>query len=188
MTEHSNSSLSDSSEEDTLDGELSPYSCANCRRGHRKCDRKLPKCTECVGKRKKCAYEVPQKRGPKGKAKNLYQPYPSVNTAAIPQLGMPSNLVPGIFSDAQLMAQHMSPAHDRERELIRRYLVTQHLDLEFENITSYIPVVPPFKIKEILAYIRDNVCTGKTDFNPETPPPSNAELALVFAIEGMNFC
>jgi hypothetical protein len=186
---HENSNSSDSQSDDEAriaNGELSPFSCSNCRRGHRKCDRLLPNCTECASKRKKCLYEEPQKRGPKGKAakSNLYQPYPTPNASSVPQFGMPANLLPGGYD--QLLLSQMTPNHERERELIRRYLVTQHLDLEFENISSFLPVLPPFHIKKILAYIRDNVCTGKTLTDTDSPPPTNAELALVFAIEGMD--
>jgi hypothetical protein len=172
--------------EDSEGGKLSPFSCANCRRGHRKCDRKLPVCTECVGKRKKCVYELPQKRGPKGRAAKTsnYQPYPTVN---VPNIGMPSNLVSGLIPDSVLLRQQMTLNNDRERELVRRFLVTQHLDLEYENIIAFIPVMPPYKVKELLAYIRDQVCTYSSEYNPELPPPTNAELALVFAIEAVSF-
>jgi hypothetical protein len=44
--------------------EFAPIACSNCRRSHRKCDRKLPHCSECVAKKKKCTFLIPKKRGP----------------------------------------------------------------------------------------------------------------------------
>ncbi|KAL0478077.1 transcriptional regulatory protein [Acrasis kona] len=171
--------------------DLSPYSCMGCRKGHRKCDRKLPICSECNVKNKKCSYEVPQKRGPKTKTAKHYHPYGSINEnnvmvqhSAIPQLGMSPSLIPNLNL---LQEQLTHPLNGRrETEMIKRYLVTQHLDLEYQSIQAYLPVMHPTKIHEVLGYIRDTVC-GEGDMSLESPPPSNAELALVFAIEACSF-
>lgn len=50
----------------------SPISCTNCRRAHRKCDKLLPKCSECSQRDldKVCTYHSPKKRGPKQTLQN----------------------------------------------------------------------------------------------------------------------
>lgn len=100
----------------------------------------------------------------------------------IPQIGMPPSMML-FMSDT---AYNVSPNHEREQELIKRYLITQHFDLEYENILAYVPLMSPNALKSILAYIRDNVCEDKKDLYAGVPPPTNGELSLVFAIEGIN--
>jgi hypothetical protein len=55
--------------------EYSINACSNCRRIHKKCDRKLPQCSLCVKHKKQCTYDTIVKRGPKSKLEYL-QPYP----------------------------------------------------------------------------------------------------------------
>src|SRR5947208_1455589 len=66
--------------------QLSLYACANCKRQHKRCDKRLPKCTLCTQRRKECVYEPTTKRGPKGRAEYC-RPYPEiVHQNGIPQM------------------------------------------------------------------------------------------------------
>ncbi|KAL9643117.1 hypothetical protein ABK040_003916 [Willaertia magna] len=54
----------DSNLEEEDENQLHPIACFACRKGHRKCDRKLPACSFCKLKGKECKYPEPMKRGP----------------------------------------------------------------------------------------------------------------------------
>ncbi len=64
--------------------ELSINSCTNCNRSHRKCDRKLPHCTECVKKKKQnCVYEPPKRPKKITEPKtDRYEPYPTTDASS----------------------------------------------------------------------------------------------------------
>jgi hypothetical protein len=50
-----------------ISNQCSLIACVHCRKAHRKCDRRLPNCSECVcrGFGDQCTYAAPRKRGPK---------------------------------------------------------------------------------------------------------------------------
>jgi hypothetical protein len=66
---------------------LSQVSCLTCRKQHKKCDRKLPKCNRldntnnvgslCARRGRVCDYKPPDKRGPKGN--ETHRPYPEIH-------------------------------------------------------------------------------------------------------------
>lgn len=47
--------------------QFSSIACVQCRKGHRKCDKKLPNCSNCKRLGKECSYRSPKKRGPQPK-------------------------------------------------------------------------------------------------------------------------
>ncbi|KAL0478999.1 hypothetical protein AKO1_007844 [Acrasis kona] len=72
----------------TNEDHLSVNSCSNCNKSHRKCDRMLPICTECMRKNKNCIYEKPKrvKRKKTISQELRYEPYPKShqNNTSIP--------------------------------------------------------------------------------------------------------
>lgn len=50
------------------------FSCLECRKNHKKCDKILPTCLQCSKRNKQCTYKEPDRRGPKHYRP---RPYPS---------------------------------------------------------------------------------------------------------------
>jgi hypothetical protein len=63
--------------EDTDIDHFSINACTNCRRLHKKCDKRLPICLLCAKHKKTCNYDNVGKRGPKTAAE-YSQPYPQI--------------------------------------------------------------------------------------------------------------
>ncbi len=66
---------------------------------HRKCDRALPRCGQCIAHSGECLFEAPHKRGPRGKnvATFTYSPYgqPKPSTTATSPTPQKSTPPPG---------------------------------------------------------------------------------------------
>ncbi|EFC40981.1 hypothetical protein NAEGRDRAFT_80888 [Naegleria gruberi] len=65
---------SDEDEEMQMEGDESgglfhPIACVQCRRLHKRCDRKLPACSKCVSRGVNCEYKIPRKKGRTAKPK-----------------------------------------------------------------------------------------------------------------------
>ncbi|EFC48021.1 predicted protein [Naegleria gruberi] len=50
--------------------ELFPIACGQCRKLHKRCDKKLPSCSKCVSKGLTCTYQEPKKKGRTKGSKN----------------------------------------------------------------------------------------------------------------------
>ncbi|KAL9651538.1 hypothetical protein ABK040_001484 [Willaertia magna] len=63
--------------------QFSSIACVQCRRGHRKCDKKLPCCSNCKRLGKECSYRSPKKRGPQPKKGENENPLalPEINSS-----------------------------------------------------------------------------------------------------------
>jgi hypothetical protein len=78
-------------------------------------------------------------------------------------------------------------AHSRlpgatEHEMARQYVVSVRLNVEYNDLCYFMPLMNPKKMKNILVYIRDSFGTGHVDDTLYTPTAS--ELALALAVEG----
>jgi len=51
------------------DASFHPIACVQCRRLHKRCDRKLPCCTKCTSRGVTCEYKIPRKKGRTAKQK-----------------------------------------------------------------------------------------------------------------------
>ncbi|KAL9658689.1 hypothetical protein ABK040_005845 [Willaertia magna] len=51
--------------EDTTNPNFHPIACKNCRKVHKRCDKKLPSCSNCIRKGLSCEYATPKKKGRK---------------------------------------------------------------------------------------------------------------------------
>ncbi|KAF0980943.1 hypothetical protein FDP41_012731 [Naegleria fowleri] len=61
--------------------QFSSIACVQCRKGHRKCDKRLPNCSNCKRLGKECSYRSPKKRGPQPKKGE------NENPLALPEMG-----------------------------------------------------------------------------------------------------
>jgi hypothetical protein len=130
--------------------ELAPYSCGNCRRGKRKCDRILPSCGECTGKHKNCIYVQPAKRGPKPKKKDPYPVYDINTTHKMTQTADTNSIQDELESCEHLIDLSTSamPIMLRERRMaIVSYIRAIHL----KHLHLTIPSEPPERSE--LAYV-----------------------------------
>ncbi|KAL0485296.1 oleate activated transcription factor [Acrasis kona] len=168
--------------------EVAPIACSNCRRSHRRCDRKLPACGECLAKRKKCTFLIPRKRGPglvstngapltlkqgTSQHKHGYHPY---NLSAGPSsANTPLMSGGGSFSLGDVNFSLNNSVG--EQDMIQRYMAAQTMDIYFEIVCLGFPLMERHKM-ELLLYYQHNV-------NATSAPPSD-ELALMYSIQA--FC
>jgi len=158
--------------------EFAPIACSNCRRSHRRCDRKLPVCGECIAKKKKCTFLIPKKRGPlatTSSAKAVTAPkygyHPYINNEANNNSPPPPPVIGGISIGVDMNNT------SSEQDMIQKYMAAQTMDIYFEIVCLGFPLMERHKM-ELLLYYHHNMNSTKA--------PANEELALMYAIQA--FC
>jgi len=161
----------------------SPFSCADCKKAHRKCDRILPACSYCARKSKECIYKPPVT--PK---RSQYKPYPTRTNAVFKDVTAKYMEAPQQQKKEKIInsRQVASLPSKIEDDVVRLFLVRQHTELSWERLFVFMPIIDPKRIHNILEYIRDYVSTGREE-SPEYFVPRKSELALVFAVEASCF-
>jgi hypothetical protein len=170
------------------DENISPNSCANCNRSHRKCDRKLPICSECSKKNKVCIYEAPKrvkKNHDKKQDKTRYQPYPTKDGPTPPQnfkfhqhepkREKPPSPVASFSSLEQIMSVLPNNQHD-----VGRFIPA--LERYFEQVYLNTPLFDRSKFDSINTYrqrlLGENVPINTSEI------PDKEDMVLVFAMQG----
>src|SRR5688500_17822492 len=75
-----------------------------------------------------------------------------------------------------------------EYDLLRTFIINHYLDIDYERMNHFMPIMDPEKMKLTIKYIRDVFSTGcELDCTSYIASyiPTTAELALAFAVEGM---
>jgi hypothetical protein len=106
--------------------ELHPIACLSCRHNHRKCERTLPACNQCLSRGKQCNYT---------NKKKVERKKPQIT-----------------FSDETVKFKLPSK---KDIEIAKTYNVNHHFDICLDNMLGYMPVLPMAKIRVLLEYLRD---------------------------------
>lgn len=146
---------------------LSPHACARCKFSHKKCDRITPICSNCSKRGKECHYEIehviPKKRGRKPKDTKTtenshsfaYQPYPIPKKPISPLI---EAKVPTLSAAA--------------------------IDQRFHDSIILSPLLDRRKAEDIIKF-KKNAESGSQDLPVFEKVPSNEDMALFFAFQGM---
>lgn len=131
---------------------LSSKSCSNCRRLHRKCDRRLPCCSLCHERRKTCVYET-------GKRHHTEHPRPYPNLIVTPNI------------------RYDTTHTDKTIDIMQSSFMTLFTDIWYKMVFE-MPVMSPDKLLEILQYM-DLEQMGQANL---ITAPNDEELALIYAM------
>ncbi|KAL9646072.1 hypothetical protein ABK040_007951 [Willaertia magna] len=156
--------------------------CVNCRKLHRKCNRKLPSCSECLDRGKECIYRTPKKKGrtkgsknkpkavndnssinggEKRNAKNSRsEPYPT-------QLCKSSN-----HTTNNNMNHNLNPNIQMNEILISDLIKRRTVDLYFDLISVGRPVIKKTEIEKYL-------------YSTTTESLDNSMKALLYSIQAI---
>jgi hypothetical protein len=163
-------------------------SCVTCNKWHRKCDKILPKCTNCASKGKECTYKAPKRKKIDPSESDIrYQPYQKPAVIAIPpptqqpvvqQQGNP--LTANIHEQFAYLEQILSV----EPKQIDMTPLMPALEQYFESVYVSSPVVDRSKANLIKTYLRA-IRNGTQDMLKEKPEP--ADIALLYAMRAFFF-
>jgi hypothetical protein len=103
---------------------VSPFSCSTCRMSHRRCDRVLPCCGECVKKSKTCVWDPPCKRGRKGKSATTTEQ----STPKMPTIDKPQTLHFSNSDILQALTQYDTYIN-RQLEIMPLFAPTTHMNM-----------------------------------------------------------
>lgn len=186
---------------DQDDENLSINSCANCNRSHRKCDRKLPICTECFKKNKTCVYETPKRVRKPQEKKPRFQPYPTKDEKkpALHQTQQYTILPPMLFPEQNNVMQFTQYAHPQSpvasfsslEQILTVLPGNQHdmshwvpaLENYFEQVYLTSPLITTSALNTIKSY-RRRLQNGENVTLSSMSVQEKEEMIVAFAMQG----
>jgi hypothetical protein len=82
----------------------------------------------------------------------------------------------------QMMLSNCPVPSRIEHELVRQFVVAVNLDIDFDELCYFMPILSPQRMRDTLDYIREVLCTGRDD--EALYIPTTSELGLSLAVQG----